>query len=65
VPIYEYKCDECRHQLEKLTKFSAPDPWCPKCTTPMKKLVSASSFSLKGSGWYSDGYSSSPKDGMR
>jgi len=31
---------------------------CPDCSGPVKKLVSMSSFKLKGGGWYADGYSS-------
>ena len=54
MPIYEYKCTECDHRLEKLQKMSddvLKD--CPKCEKPsLTKLVSASSFKLKGSGWY-------------
>lgn len=36
---------------------------CPDCSGPVKKLVSISSFQLKGGGWYSDGYSSKSSDG--
>ncbi|MBF0263970.1 MAG: zinc ribbon domain-containing protein [Gammaproteobacteria bacterium] len=54
MPIYEYQCQECGHQLEKLQKMSdnlLKD--CPECEKPkLKKLVSASAFKLKGSGWY-------------
>jgi putative FmdB family regulatory protein len=57
MPIYEYKCGGCSHEVEKLTKFNAKAPWCERCATPMKKKISKSSFSLKGGGWYSDGYS--------
>ena len=54
MPIYEYRCNECEHRLEKLQKMS-DDPLkdCPKCEKPaLSKLVSASSFKLKGTGWY-------------
>ena len=54
MPIYEYKCTECDHRLEKLQKMS-DDPLkdCPKCgKSALTKLVSASSFKLKGTGWY-------------
>jgi putative FmdB family regulatory protein len=54
MPIYEYKCTECEHRLEKLQKMS-DDPLkdCPECGKPsLSKLVSASSFKLKGTGWY-------------
>lgn len=54
MPIYEYKCTECDHRLEKLQKMS-DDPLkdCPECDkSALTKLVSASSFKLKGTGWY-------------
>jgi putative FmdB family regulatory protein len=54
MPIYEYQCQSCGHQLEKLQKMSDPlltD--CPECNKPeLVKLVSAGGFQLKGSGWY-------------
>ncbi len=54
MPIYEYKCKECDHRLEKIQKMS-DDPLkdCPSCGKPgLSKIVSASSFKLKGTGWY-------------
>ncbi len=54
MPIYEYKCKECDHRLEKIQKMS-DDPLtdCPECEKPaLAKVVSASSFKLKGTGWY-------------
>jgi putative FmdB family regulatory protein len=54
MPIYEYRCTACGHELESLQKFSdAPLSVCPACETPsLTKLVSAAGFHLKGSGWY-------------
>lgn len=54
MPIYEYQCESCGETLEKIQKFSdAPLTDCPACgKSTLKKLVSASSFRLKGSGWY-------------
>jgi putative FmdB family regulatory protein len=54
VPIYEYQCGTCGHQLEAMQKFSdAPLTQCPECgKDTLKKLVSATSFQLKGTGWY-------------
>jgi putative FmdB family regulatory protein len=54
VPIYEYKCDECDHRLEKLQKISDdPIKTCPECGEDgLRKLVSAAAFKLKGTGWY-------------
>lgn len=54
MPIYEYRCAECGHELEKLQKISdAPLVDCPACGKPgLRKLVSAAGFRLKGGGWY-------------
>ena len=54
MPIYEYKCSACNHELESLQKFSdAPLVKCPACgKDTLTKLVSAAGFQLKGSGWY-------------
>ena len=54
MPIYEYACTECGHQLEALQKMSeAPLIECPEChKETLQKLVSAAGFQLKGTGWY-------------
>ncbi len=54
MPIYEYRCSSCGHELETLQKFSdAPLVNCPQCRKDaLVKLVSAAGFQLKGSGWY-------------
>ncbi len=54
MPIYEYRCASCGHELEALQKLSdAPLTECPACHKPeLKKLISAAGFQLKGSGWY-------------
>ncbi len=54
MPIYEYRCQECGHQLEKLQKMSDPDLTdCPACNkAALQRLVSAAGFQLKGNGWY-------------
>ena len=54
MPIYEYRCSACGHELEALQKFSdAPLVTCPACgKDALVKLVSAAGFQLKGSGWY-------------
>ena len=57
MPIYEYRCNSCNIQFELRQKFSDPPADnCPECGGTVRKLVSAASFSLKGSGWYGDGY---------
>ena len=61
MPIYEFACraESCGSEevLEKLQRVSADSPKCGDCDAPMQKLVSRSSFQLKGTGWESDGYS--------
>ncbi len=57
MPIYEYKCLKCNHEFEAVQKFSeAPVQQCSVCGGPVKKLISRSSFHLKGSGWYLTDY---------
>jgi putative FmdB family regulatory protein len=58
VPIYEYQCPDCGHQFEQLQKISdEPIRTCPRCNEMhVKKLVSQTSFVLKGGGWYKDHY---------
>lgn len=54
MPIYEYQCRSCGHEFEELQKFS-DDPLvdCPACKLPdLRKLISQTSFVLKGGGWY-------------
>ena len=63
MPIYEYQCAECGHQVEVLQKIS-DDPLkeCPACGKPaMKKMVTAAAFRLKGGGWYETDFKSGKK----
>jgi len=54
MPIYEYRCESCGEELEKLQRMSDDKLVdCPACGQPaLKRLVSAAAFRLKGSGWY-------------
>lgn len=54
MPIYEYECKDCGHQLEAIQKISdAPLTECPECgKSSLQKQISASGFRLKGGGWY-------------
>jgi len=62
MPIYEYKCEKCENQFEMLQKITAePLQECPECGGPVHKLVSSTSFILKGSGWYATDYGKSRK----
>jgi putative FmdB family regulatory protein len=59
MPIYEYVCEKCGSHLEVLQKVGeAPLKRCQKCRGKLEKIVSRTSFQLKGSGWYVTDYSS-------
>lgn len=63
MPIYEYKCTDCEHELEKLQKINdAPLIDCPECgKSALKKMISAVGFRLKGSGWYETDFKNNGK----
>ncbi len=54
MPLYEFRCSACGHELEVLQKVSAPAPVeCPAChAQALQKKLTAAGFQLKGSGWY-------------
>ncbi|HEY1991852.1 MAG TPA: zinc ribbon domain-containing protein [Gammaproteobacteria bacterium] len=66
MPIYEYQCQACGHQLEVLQKVSdTPLKKCPGCGKPkLHKLMSAPSFRLKGGGWYETDFKSGNKKNL-
>lgn len=66
MPIYEYECQKCQKRIEVMQRITEDAlEICPKDRCPekkhgkgeLKKLISQTSFSLKGGGWYKDGYS--------
>ncbi len=65
MPIYEYQCAACQERLEVQQKVDDPAPECPNSNCPnkgttgagMTRLISLSSFQLKGRGWYKTDYS--------
>jgi putative FmdB family regulatory protein len=61
MPIYQYQCESCGHELEALQKISAePLTECPECKEPrLVKQVTAPNFRLKGSGWYETDFKTS------
>lgn len=63
MPIYEYKCNACGHQFDKLQKVSdSALKDCPKCGKPdLTKLISAAGFKLKGTGWYETDFKGTKK----
>ncbi len=59
MPIYEYECPACEKVFEVHQGINDnPLTSCSVCGGDVKKIVSMSSFHLKGGGWYSDGYAS-------
>jgi putative FmdB family regulatory protein len=57
VPIYEYKCTKCGEVFEAFQRINdAPLTSCKFCNAKVEKLISQSSFQLKGSGWYLTDY---------
>ena len=66
MPIYEYHCNQCGHELEVLQKISdSPLLRCPDCDTDsLKKKISAPRFRLSGSGWYETDFKSDGKKNL-
>jgi len=66
MPIYEYQCQACKHQLEAMQKISeAALLDCPNCgQSQLKKMVSAAAFRLKGGGWYETDFKTGDKKNL-
>lgn len=60
MPIYEYRCKKCGKTFEYMQRMAdAPKKKCEACgASALERLISNTSFQLKGSGWYKDLYSS-------
>lgn len=57
MPVYEYECLKCGDTHEAMQKFSdEPHTKCKKCGGTLKKIISNTSFVLKGTGWYKTDY---------
>lgn len=58
MPVYEYECSACSGRFELMQKFSDPAPTaCQLCKAEgVRKVLSPTSFVLKGSGWYATDY---------
>lgn len=67
MPVYEYICKACDHEFEREQRISDnPLKKCPECgAMKAKRLISRTSFVLKGGGWYSDLYSSPRGDSAK
>ena len=62
MPIYEYQCSKCGNVEEVIQKFSdQPLSKCRHCSGKLHKLISQSTFHLKGSGWYVTDYANKSK----
>ena len=56
MPVYEYRCEHCG-DFEEMQRISAPPlTRCPKCRRKVRRLISNTSFQLKGGGWYVTDY---------
>ena len=56
MPIYEYRCEQCGI-FEEMRRITDPSlERCPKCRRKVQRLISSTSFQLKGSGWYVTDY---------
>src|SRR5262245_10243765 len=63
MPVYVYACEKCGHEFEAEQRITEdPLKTCPRCRArKLKRLISQTSFVLKGGGWYADLYSSKGK----
>ena len=60
MPIYEYKCPKCGEfeVTQRITENALKK--CPTCKSKVERLLSRTSFILKGTGWYATDYASKP-----
>lgn len=57
MPIYEYRCTSCGDEFENIQKVNShPLRKCKHCSGKLEKLISRSSFQLKGGGWFINDY---------
>ncbi|WP_444921081.1 FmdB family zinc ribbon protein [Microbulbifer sp. CnH-101-G] len=66
MPIYEYQCNACGHEMEALQRMS-DDPLkdCPACDkAELQKKISAAGFRLKGGGWYETDFKTGSKKNL-
>ncbi len=66
MPIYEYQCNACDHQLEAIQKMADQALVdCPECgEATLSKMISAVGFRLSGSGWYETDFKSGSKKNL-
>lgn len=56
MPIYEFSCPSCGHEVDELVPLDTETIECPACGEAMRKGISAPNFHLKGHFWYKDHY---------
>ncbi len=62
MPIYEYQCTKCGRRVELMQKITDESlQACPSCKGPLRRLMSLTSFHLKGNGWYATDYKNKDK----
>lgn len=55
--MYEYKCLKCSRRTERIEKVAGPHlRKCPHCSGKVERVLTASAFQFKGSGWYVTDY---------
>jgi len=63
MPVYEYLCQKCGKEFEESQRITdKPLKKCKFCNGPVERLISRTSFALKGSGWFKDGYTGAKPD---
>ncbi|MBU1610967.1 MAG: zinc ribbon domain-containing protein [Proteobacteria bacterium] len=66
MPIYEYECQDCKQIFEEWQSgFEDKVLECPVCGADAKRLISNTSFILKGSGWYVTDYAGKNPSGQK
>lgn len=61
MPVYEFQCKKDGKIIEKFVKMGTEEIECPECNGKAQKIISACTFTLKGGGWYADGYAAKKK----
>lgn len=65
MPIYEYRCESCSAEFEEFVRPGDEEPEeCPECSeSTVTRLISNTTFKLKGSGWYETDYARADQPG--
>lgn len=63
--IKEYKCNNCNNIVEVWERFDKVPEKCPKCGGTIKRIISKTTFKLKGSGWYQTDYKNQKSAGKK